>query len=427
MTRVVPRGDPETVSGFVPDAVGRWLCQDRPAVTSTSEVHRPPLLRADRARSFGGEGRIAVGVCASVSNTLGVDPLVTRLCFVVLAVAGGWGVLIYSAAWLWFVVGAESVPPRPSLNDDGDVARDLGFAVVTLGLLLVLRDLDIGFVDALVWPVALIALGLAVAWRRVGEVPTNGWLPRAIIGAVVVLLGSIPLVGSDLTLSTWIRTLGGVAIVLAGVSVMFAPTLRALGTELVEERQRRIRSDERAVISSHLHDSVLQTLALIQKRAADPAEVAALARQQERELRSWLYAADVASTDTFRSAVLSAAADVEGLYRTPVESVVVGDLPMDGRVAAIVAAAREAAVNAAKFSGAMVIDVYAEVTPSLVELFVRDRGIGFDVEAVAPDRRGIAESIVARVERVGGVAEIRSGAGKGTEVRLRLPVDGTGS
>ena len=415
-----------------------WLCQDRLAVTSTSELPRSPLFRSERAHSLSGEGRIVAGVCSSISTPLGIDPLITRLCFVVLAVAGGWGVLLYVAAWLWFVLGpgwAPAVAHAGRHADDqraGDhhatnLSADLGVVVVTFGLLLSARDFDVGFVDALVWPIALVAVGLGVAWRRVGTVPTSGWLPRAIIGALVVVVGSIPLVGSDLTLTTWIRTLGGLAVVLTGVSVMFAPTLRALGTELVEERQRRIRSDERTLISSHLHDSVLQTLALIQKRAGDPAAVATLARQQERELRNWLYAAESDTSDTFRSAVFGAAADVENLYRTPVECVVVGDLPLDARSVAIVAAGREATVNAAKFSGATVIDVYAEVGSSLLELFVRDRGVGFDVEAVAPDRRGIAESIVARVERVGGTAEIRTGPGQGTEVRLRLPLDGARS
>ena len=389
-------------------------------VTSATDSPRSLLVRDERARSIGGDGRIVAGVASASSSVLGVDPLVCRLCFIVLAVAGGWGVLLYLAAWLWFVLVSRSVRFTPAGDD---LSRDVGVAVVTLGLVLVARDIDVGFVDALVWPVALIAVGLALAWRRVGDIEATNWLPRTAIGTIVVLLGSIPLVGSDLTLSAWGRTLGGLAIVVTGVIVIFAPTLRALASELVDERHRRIRSDERAVISSHLHDSVLQTLALIQKRSTDPAEVATLARQQERELREWLYDADQSADGTLRSAVTSAAADVEGLFRTPIECVVVGDLPLDARLTALVAAGREATVNAAKFSGAASIDLYTEVGPTAVELFVRDRGVGFDPGSVAPDRRGIAESIVGRIERVGGSAEIRSTPGDGTEVRLRLPLE----
>jgi len=361
------------------------------------------------------------GVASSIATQLGIDPLVVRLSFVVLAAAGGWGLLLYLAAWLWFVVG--SVGEKRYLERAPALSRDVGFAVAVFGLVLVARDLDVGFVDALVWPVALISVGLAMAWRRVGDVEAANWLPRTVLGAAVVLLGSIPLLGSDLTLSAWVRTIGGLTVVLTGVIVMFAPTLRSLAGELVDERQRRIRSDERAVISSHLHDSVLQTLALIQKRSADPAEVATLARQQERELREWLYQADQSTEGTLRAAVIGAAAEVENLFRTPVECVVVGDLPLDARLSALVAAGREATVNAAKFSGANLIDVYVEVGPTAVELNVRDRGVGFDAATVPADRRGIAESIVGRIERAGGSADIRSAPGDGTEVRLRLPFD----
>ena len=386
---------------------------------------RSPLVCRERARSLGGTGRIVVGVASQLSEMLGTDPLVLRLCLVVLAFASGWGLLLYVVAWLWFVLGGDPMPFR--LERDGELSRDVGVALVTLGLVLAARDVDVGFVDALVWPVAVVATGLAVAWRRVGDVDVGGWLPRTVLGAAVVLVGSIPLVGSDLTLSAWVRTLGGMAVVLTGVLVIFAPTLRALGSELSEERQRRIRSDERSLISSHLHDSVLQTLALIQKRATDPAEVATLARQQERELRAWLYERGETSEATLRAAVMRAAAEVEEMYRTPVECVVVGDIPLDARLGALVAAGREATVNAVKFSGAGAIDVFVEVGPSAVELFVRDRGVGFDLGAVGPDRRGIADSIVGRVERVGGSAEIRTAPGEGTDVRLRLPTSGAGT
>jgi signal transduction histidine kinase len=193
-----------------------------------------------------------------------------------------------------------------------------------------------------------------------------------------------------------------------------------LSTALVSERRQRIRADERAVISSHLHDSVLQTLALIQKRSLDPSEVQALARRQERELRQWLYGDREARAGTVRAALEDAAAEVEDLHRVAVECVVVGDRPLDPRSEATALAAREAMVNAAKFSGEHRLSVYAEVGADELEVFVRDRGVGFEQSEVAADRRGIAESIVARMERVGGTASIRSAPGEGTEVRLHL-------
>jgi len=193
-----------------------------------------------------------------------------------------------------------------------------------------------------------------------------------------------------------------------------------MGEALVDERRRRIRADERAVISSHLHDSVLQTLALIQKRSDDPASVAALARRQERELRQWLYGRPPEQGGTLRLALEEAAAEVEDQYGVAVENVVVGDEPLDEGLAAVVAATREAMVNAAKFSGDSLVAVFAEVSPDSIEVFVRDRGVGFDLEAVPDDRRGLADSIIGRIQRLGGTAEVRTAPGEGTEVRLQL-------
>jgi len=404
---------------------------------TSDDTPTPLWVRPDRARTIGGDGRLVLGAAASLSRALGVDPVVMRLCFIVLTISGGWGILLYLAVWLWFLLGSprgDDAPVRPD-----DPTHDLGVALVTLGLVFQARMWGVGFVDELVWPAIVVSIGLAVAWRRVGDVEATGWLEeeskvvalgplsmssrllRLVIGAVIVLFGTIPLVASDLTLAAWIRTVGGVAIVLTGVVVMFAPMLRSLATELVEERRRRIRADERDVISSHLHDSVLQTLALIQKRSGDPAEVANLARRQERELRDWLHGEQDRATGTLKALVSSTAAEVEDLYLVPVECVTVGDVALDEQLVGVVAAAREAMVNAAKFSEAASIDVYTEVGEEAVEIFVRDRGKGFDPGAVAPDRRGISESIVRRLERVGGTADIRSSPGEGAEVRLRVP------
>jgi signal transduction histidine kinase len=173
-------------------------------------------------------------------------------------------------------------------------------------------------------------------------------------------------------------------------------------------------------VAAHLHDSVLQTLALIQRRASDPAEVAALARRQERDLRAWLNADATAAADTLHGALVRAATEIEEQHGVEIEVVCVGDRPLDDDTAALAAAAREAIVNAAKFAGAGRIDVYAEASEERAEVFVRDRGAGFDVDAVPADRRGVRDSIVGRMERHGGHAHVRSTPGAGTEVELSL-------
>jgi len=189
-----------------------------------------------------------------------------------------------------------------------------------------------------------------------------------------------------------------------------------------EERAARVRSQERADVAAHLHDSVLQTLALIQKHSDDGRTVAGLARAQERDLRAWLYG-DTASTDTSVAAALrSAAAEVEDAHGLPVEVVTVGDAPVGEESRPLVLAAREAMVNAAKHSGAVRVDVYAEVAGDRVEVFVRDRGRGFRPEDVPEDRLGVRRSIIDRMERHGGAATVRSAPGEGTEVRLSMPL-----
>jgi signal transduction histidine kinase len=207
------------------------------------------------------------------------------------------------------------------------------------------------------------------------------------------------------------------------LGVIFAPWVLRLARSLGTERAERIRSQERAEMAAHLHDSVLQTLALVQKRAGDPAEVASLARRQERELRAWLTGRAVPGVGEARglaAALDDIAADVEREHRATVDVVAVGDVGLDERGEALVAAAREAVVNAAKFGGGSAVDVYAEAGPERVAVFVRDRGPGFDPAAVADDRRGVRESIVGRMARHGGRAEVRSAPGQGTEVELVL-------
>jgi signal transduction histidine kinase len=214
-----------------------------------------------------------------------------------------------------------------------------------------------------------------------------------------------------------------VVVVVVGLTIILAPWWLRLVRGLDAERAERIRSQERAELAAHLHDSVLQTLALMQKRAQDPREVAALARRQERELRSWLNAPGGRRGEpdaSLATALEDAVAEVEDAHGVPVEVVAVGDRPLDARGAALVAAAREAVLNAVKFAPDAPISVYAEVDGDRVEVFVRDRGPGFDLAAVPADRRGLRESVLGRMERHGGRAEVHTLPGAGTEVELVL-------
>jgi signal transduction histidine kinase len=206
--------------------------------------------------------------------------------------------------------------------------------------------------------------------------------------------------------------------------VILGPWIRRLVAELRDERRERIRSEERAEVAAHLHDSVLQTLALIQRNADRPRELAVLARRQERELRMWLYGDRLALANghsgTLAAAVDAMAAEVEDLHGIEVEVVTVGECPIDGRVDALLQAAREAAVNAAKHAGVETVSLYVEAEPDRVTAFVRDRGRGFDPGDIPDDRRGIASSIRERMTRNGGTATITSTQGEGTEVALEL-------
>jgi signal transduction histidine kinase len=240
-----------------------------------------------------------------------------------------------------------------------------------------------------------------------------------IIGGLLVAFASAVLLRAAGVLHSLGSAVGVVAIVAMLVGLGLAPWFLRLGRSLASERAARIREQERAELGAHLHDSVLQTLALIQKRASDPREVAGLARRQERELRRWLLEGSESSEqDSVAAALERAAAEVEELHRVPIEVVTVGDGPLNGRLEAVVQAAREAMTNAAKFAGSERVDLYAEVEADRVEVFVRDRGVGFDTAAIPSDRRGVRDSIIARMERHEGRAAVHSTPGQGTEVEL---------
>jgi signal transduction histidine kinase len=216
---------------------------------------------------------------------------------------------------------------------------------------------------------------------------------------------------------------GHAAVILIAFAVVTGPWFLRLARSLSFERAARIREQERAELAAHLHDSVLQTLALIQTRSGDATAVATLARRQERALRRWLFErsdTQVDASDSVKAVLELAAGEVEELHGVPIETVIVGDGALNSRVEALVQAAREAMTNAAKFARSERIDLYAEIEPTGIVLFVRDRGVGFDMDAVPSDRRGVRDSIVGRVHRHGGRAAVRSTPGEGTEVELAI-------
>ncbi len=240
-----------------------------------------------------------------------------------------------------------------------------------------------------------------------------------IIGGLLVVFATAALLHTAGVLHSLGSAVGAVAIVATLLGLGLAPWVLRLARSLSSERAARIREQERAELGAHLHDSVLQTLALIQKRAGDPGEVAGLARRQERELRRWLLeGSEGRAQGSVAGALERAAAEVEELHRVPIEVVTVGDGPLNGHLEAVVQAAREAMTNAAKFAGSERVDLYAEVQDDRVEVFVRDRGVGFDPAAIPPDRRGVRDSIIARMERHRGRAAVHSSPGEGTEVEL---------
>lgn len=382
-----------------------------------------PALRRDPAQG------IAAGVCLGLARRLGVDPLAVRLAFVVAAAAGGLGIVAYVIAWAAIPAPAGAAVPG-ARRARAQVAA--GGGLLMLALLLSLRELGLWFSDALVWPVVLAAVGGGLLWRqsRTSPLPSES-PPRAEVAAGVYRggFGVALVVGAGLLFLQTNGALGpardvilAVVVITVALALVLAPLLWRLGRNLAEERSERIRSQERAELAAHLHDSVLQTLALVQKRADDPRAVATLARRQERELRAWLWDPGAPTPDASLAASLrAAAADVEEAHGVPVEVVTVGDAHVDDGTIALVAAVREALTNAAKFAGdAGPVALYAESADDRVQVFVRDRGAGFDPDAIPGDRRGVRDSIIARMARHGGHAAIHPAPGGGTEVELTL-------
>jgi signal transduction histidine kinase/phage shock protein PspC (stress-responsive transcriptional regulator) len=378
--------------------------------------------------------RVLTGVAGGIGERLEIDPVVVRLALVILTFAGGVGLLLYVAAAL---VSRRPDPDNPPPPPKTSTRQAVAIALVLAGVLLALRGIGLWLGDGVVWPAALVAFGSAVIWTRGDEATRAKWLARmpswireedesrprirTLVGALVIALGAWAFLSSNPPLDLFDNAPLAVATVVVGLAVIAGPGIWRLVRQASDERRERIRQEERAEMAAHLHDSVLQTLALIQ-RTEDPNEMVALARGQERELRTWLYGKTKPGGEGSLSAALDAVAvEVERAHRTRIEIVMVGDCPLDDGVRALVHACREAFVNAARHSGARGVSAYVEVEDDQVTAYVRDQGVGFSREAVPDDRHGIAESIEGRMERNGGVAVIDSAIGHGTEVRLRIP------
>jgi signal transduction histidine kinase len=331
-----------------------------------------------------------------------VDPTLVRLTFALLTFAGGAGIVAYLGAW-------ALLPARPGEETTSRRRRIGGTVLLVWAAIIALTSL--GLSNRLVWPLALIGAGLVLAG---GHTTLGLGARRAQLAAILLMAaGVLVFVGTMSGSGTTVLLAPGAVGV--AVALVVGPWAWRLARERDAERAERIRSQERAEMAARVHDSVLQTLALIQKH---PDDARKLARRQERELRTWLY--PDRADGTLAEAVERAAAEIEELHGVRVEVVRTGDAPLDERTQALVLAAREAMANAAKHSGADEVSVFVDAAPERVALYVRDRGAGFDVGGVAADRRGIAESIRGRMERVGGTVQVVSAPGEGTDVEISL-------
>jgi signal transduction histidine kinase/phage shock protein PspC (stress-responsive transcriptional regulator) len=427
------------------DTVQEQAVTPSTASRSPAEPEGPPKLYRRRS------GRAVAGIAAGLADHLGVRVLWVRAVLAALAAFGGAGMLVYGMLWVFVPQHPNEEITEPASARDRQQAR----ALILLGVGLAVGGTMVsGAISGWVAiPAAIALVGTAVVWREADESQRRRWRDGARSGVAGAVLG-----GGGW--SAAVRVLAGVALVvtgigvlvvrsgsfdqikfaliavlatLVGVAVLTIPFWLRMVRDLGEERRARIRTEERAEIAAHLHDSVLQTLALIQKQAELPKQVARLARGQERELRGWLYGPSGYGTRTeitsgqLSAALAAACGEVEDTFAISVSQVVVGDAELDEPLTALVQAAREAIVNAAKHAGVDEVSVYAEVEPTSVTVFVRDRGKGFDPDAVPEDRHGLADSIRGRMERNGGTIRLRTAPGEGTEVQLEMPVAKKGS
>ncbi|WP_418060095.1 PspC domain-containing protein [Pimelobacter simplex] len=424
-------------------------------MSSTASMPAPPVPAPAPARDVRRAWRdlrepMIGGVAAGLAAHLGVSVLFVRAAFVVATFMGGSGVMAYAALWALMPAGPPPEVLAPGLESalrGGRRPGRRGRRFADIGPVVTLAVLGVGLVFATgavlgtgwwIWPLAIAVVGVALLWRQADEAQRERWLDatgridparvvvggggwaawaRIAAGVGLVVVALVLFVLRDASLAVARDATLAVLLGLVGLVIVLGPFVYRLMADLSTEREERVRTQERADVAAHLHDSVLQTLALIQK---NPADAARLARAQERDLRAWLYAGESIDETSVASALRAAAAEIEDAYGITVDVVAVGDCDFSEHARPIVQAAREATTNAAKHAGVPRVDVYAEITPAGIDVFVRDRGAGFDPEATPEDRLGVRRSIIDRMERHGGRAEIRSAPGEGTEVRLHL-------
>ncbi|MGB3828689.1 MAG: PspC domain-containing protein [Ornithinimicrobium sp.] len=413
-----------------------------PQSASTSEPARPVLVRPVH-------GRVIAGVASGLAAHLQLSVGMVRVALILMALAGGAGVAGY--VFLWGLVpegdpraipssGQGSVrgraqPGAPSAESPTSRERTLGRAGwMVIGGLVVAALGVAGWqglaIDGSFWlPVVLLAAGAVFAWSQLDSRSRRESMPddptarswtvvRVVAGVALAVVGLVLLTTRGRGLADLWDVVIAVLVVLVGVAFIMTPYAARLWRDLRTEQTARARATERADIAAHLHDSVLQTLTLIQRQSVDP-HVTRLARAQERELRQWLFAGSNEAEVTLVRAATEAAHDVEDRHGIPIDLVLTGDCPLDPGTTALVAALREALVNAA-IHGAPPISAYLEVGPGQVEAFVRDHGAGFDLDLVPDDRQGVRESIIGRMARHDGTAHLRF-MDTGTEVGLSLP------
>lgn len=418
------------------------------------------------------------GVARGLAGHLGLPVRWVRLTFILLVLAQGMGVPLYAAFWFVVPLGvggvsggpgsstlggaAQGIPsPRVATADRAEpadatggqerhravprgrtVARQRLLALLGVVAVAILAgNTDVGAAGPYVWPLALTGAGVALVWRQADNARRARWvamsrrhrllpIARGAAGVILVCVGVTGFVVVQGSLHQFGVIIQAAIAIVVGVALLAGPYLMRMAHDLDAERRERIRAQERAEVAAHVHDSVLHTLTLIQRHADDPREVTRLARSQERELRVWLYRPDGEADDepaTLAEAVRRVAGEVEDAHGVPVEAVCVGDCDFGeperaAKLGAQMQAAREAMVNAAKYGGGGAVQVYAEVEDGTVFIFVRDRGPGFNLDQVPPDRMGVRESIIGRMRRNGGRAVLRSVPGGGTEVELEMKI-----
>jgi signal transduction histidine kinase len=385
-------------------------------------------------------------VAGGIAAWRGFSPTTVRIVLAVAAlVSQGWAVPFYFFGWLLIPVRGENVTiVSKARHDSRGIALAAALASLLAVFLFLAGAINDGAIGVYGWPQVFSVGFLVLIWRNAPD-EERASLRRLVqplenlggagtssrrrtrlrfVGAAVLVAVGLGTLLSRHGGTQLLAPLGGFFLVTAGVVLLLGPWWLRVARDLVIERSARARAEERADMAAHMHDSVLQTLALIQRRADDPQSVVQLARAQERELRSWLFegrAPGDVDVSSFAEGIRQVQRDVEARHGVPVEIVTVGDCPLDEHLGALLAAAREATVNAAKWSGAAVISVFAEVEPDTVNVAVRDRGTGFDPGSVPGDRKGVAESIRGRMSRHGGEATVQSAPGEGTKVTLVMP------